>query len=503
MTKEIKTAILETIQKIQGTAEYESSDSPNSSPNSSLEDFLIMQEYSLMRDPARFLILGSRGSGKTRLFYAFRSEKGFQQIMGKQRTLLGPNGTNSEAICGYDANGSFPSQEVLDQFADDRSAKTYWAGSMLFVLLQYFQEDEELLESLQPLLHDGRNDAFFSPDLLKRVSKWLPDLKEDPEYWESLLEKIDAYLQKKDRWLFITYDFLDRVTSEYNSLFPFIRSLLSFWFNHTMRWRRLKCKIFLRTDLYESDMLNFMDASKLNNHVIRLEWNTVSLYRLLIKRMANADSAPTLEYLRKIQGLIGEERDADLGYIPANEKALMEKFVEQIIGRYMGKSPKKGESYRWMPNHLQDANGALAPRSFLKCFSAAAEGMLKHPGEMDKLTQEHLILPAMIQNALVSVSEDRVSELVEEYPWIKKLKGQLEGLTILVNREIFLERIDMSAWEESERKSLPERSSQGIFHVLQKLGIVLIAKDGRVNVPEIYLHGFGMKRKGGLPRNLD
>ena len=148
MTKETKTAILETIQKIQGTAEYESSDSPNSSPNSSLEDFLIMQEYSLMRDPARFLILGSRGSGKTRLFYAFRSEKGFQQIMGKQRTLLGPNGTNSEAICGYDANGSFPSQEVLDQFADDRSAKTYWAGSMLFVLLQYFQEDEELLESL-------------------------------------------------------------------------------------------------------------------------------------------------------------------------------------------------------------------------------------------------------------------------------------------------------------------------------------------------------------------
>ncbi len=500
MTDAEKTKVLETIRKIQGTAEYESDGRPN---RNSLEDFLIMQEYSLMKDPSRFLILGGRGSGKTRLFYAFRSEKGFQQIMGNQRTLLGPNGTNADAVCGYDTSENFPSQYILDQFADDRSARTYWAGSMLFVLLEYFQDDQELLDRLRPLLNDEKDCPFLERGRLNRVSKWLPALKEDPEYWESILESIDAYLFEKDRWLFITYDSLDRLASEYSSLFPFIRSLLSFWFNHAMRWRRLKCKIFLRTDLYDSDMLNFMDASKLKNHIIRLEWNTVSLYRLLIKRMANAGSPQTLEYLRKIPGLVSDGQDADLGYLPAADKALMEKFVEQIIGRYMGNSPKKGVSYQWMPNHLQDANGALAPRSFLKCFSAAAEGMLTRPGEMGKLAKDQLILPSMIQNALVSVSEDRVNELAEEYPWLKKLKTQLEGLTMLVDRESFLERIDMSAWVGDERNSLPEQSSQGIFHVLQKLGIVMIAKDGRVNVPEIYLHGFGMKRKGGLLRNFD
>ena len=47
---------------------------------------------------------------------------------------------------------------------------------------------------------------------------------------------------------------------------------------------------------------------------------------------------------------------------------------------------------------------------------------------------------------------------------------------------------------------LPEHTPQGIFSVLQRLGIVMIASDGRVNVPEIYLHGFRMKRKGGLRR---
>lgn len=32
------------------------------------------------------------------------------------------------------------------------------------------------------------------------------------------------------------------------------------------------------------------------------------------------------------------------------------------------------------------------------------------------------------------------------------------------------------------------------------LGIVMETPDNRVNVPEIYLHGFGLKRKGGIRR---
>ena len=47
---------------------------------------------------------------------------------------------------------------------------------------------------------------------------------------------------------------------------------------------------------------------------------------------------------------------------------------------------------------------------------------------------------------------------------------------------------------------MPAATSEGIFEMLEKLGIVFVARDGRVNVPEIYLHGFGMKRKGGLRR---
>lgn len=56
----------------------------------------------------------------------------------------------------------------------------------------------------------------------------------------------------------------------------------------------------------------------------------------------------------------------------------------------------------------------------------------------------------------------------------------------------------MDLWTEDIREELPAQTPEGIFDILEKLSIVFIARDGRVNVPEIYLHKFNMKRKGGL-----
>lgn len=487
-----KSTILRTISKIEATAEYE---------QGRLEDFLMMKEYSMMQDPKRFLILGGRGSGKTRLFKTFNVEAGLQEILSRN-SLSGLNSSNAFSVVGHDDAPGFPTPDVLEKYADDKNARAYWAGNLLFVLLDILKTEPEIQDFLK-ILGEDEAGKFVQRNLLTAPDKWIHYIRDNPEIWENVFQKINAYLRQKDRWIFVSYDFLDRLTIGYNSLFPYIRMLLSFWFAHDRRWDRIRCKIFLRTDLYESDLLDFMDASKLDNHIIRLEWDTLSLYRLLIKRMANANDSDTLKYLRLIPGLISEDNASALGYVPTTHKALVEQLIDEMIGHYMGKSPKQGVSYQWMPNHLQDAKGALAPRSFLKCFSFAAQGMLAHPDEINKLSGNRLILPAMIQNALVKVSEDRVNELKEEYPWLEKLKPMLSGLTMLVNRDTFLERIDISQWSDDQRKKLPSQNAQGIFLLLQKLGIILVASDGRINMPEIYLHGFGMKRKGGLRRKVE
>lgn len=169
----------------------------------------------------------------------------------------------------------------------------------------------------------------------------------------------------------------------------------------------------LDNDLYQSQLLSFTDSSKLSNCIINLVWNTTSLYRLLIR----------------------SDPDPMLGYIPTEKKDKIQKFVEMLLGIYMGNSPKQGRSYSWVPNHLQDANGALSPRSFLKCFSIAAQGMVEQPEEQEKLRDPQLISLTRIQGALIAVSDDRVKELQEEYSWLEELKGPFSGLTMLMDQK--------------------------------------------------------------------
>ena len=47
---------------------------------------------------------------------------------------------------------------------------------------------------------------------------------------------------------------------------------------------------------------------------------------------------------------------------------------------------------------------------------------------------------------------------------------------------------------------MPGKTNMEILDVLLTLGVVMKTTDGRINVPEIYLHGFGLKRKGGIKR---
>jgi hypothetical protein len=126
--------------------------------------------------------------------------------------------------------------------------------------------------------------------------------------------------------------------------------------------------------------------------------------------------------------------------------------------------------------------------------------MIERPADVESLELDRILSPSMIQGAVLDVSEDRVAELEEEYPWLHQLKPMLRGAAMLMDKAEFIDRIRMDLWNEEEQEQLPASTSEGIFEMLQKLGIVFIASDGRVNVPEIYLHGFGMKRKGGLRR---
>lgn len=231
---------------------------------------------------------------------------------------------------------------------------------------------------------------------------------------------------------------------------------------------------------------------------IDLSWNTLSLYRLLIRRLANAktekQTREMIEYMSAVPGLVQE--NSSVGYLPTEKEEIIKKFIVYLIGRYMGASPKKGDSYSWVPNHLQDANGNLAPRSFLKCYSCAAKVMLQNP-KMQPTTA--LLTASSIQGAVQEVSADRVSELKEDFPWLENLKTVLEGETLLMSGADFRKKMKRLLDMDTKVKP-PVGTVEELMNLLMSLGIIQKNTDERINMPEIYLHGFGLRRRGGLRR---
>lgn len=109
------------------------------------------------------------------------------------------------------------------------------------------------------------------------------------------------------------------------------------------------------------------------------------------------------------------------------------------------------------------------------------------------------MLPTDLQNALQQTSVDRIHELAyEEYPWLNALKLQLQGLEVPTEQSKFIHAIQQTNWQQDIKP--PTEDPQQLIDYLQRLGIIEIRLDKRINVPEIYLYGFDMKRRGGVKR---
>jgi hypothetical protein len=93
--------------------------------------------------------------------------------------------------------------------------------------------------------------------------------------------------------------------------------------------------------------------------------------------------------------------------------------------------------------------------SKLKLFSLAAGRRLEKFSVLD-LDEDKLLEPSDLQGALVDTSNDRISELAEEYPWLEPLKRSLNGLKVPVEAEIFMNKLQQTHWIQQPPTSKPE-----------------------------------------------
>jgi hypothetical protein len=312
----------------------------------------------------------------------------------------------------------------------------------------------------------------------------------------AVLDSLDEQLSQSGRFLFVTYDELDRVSpGNWESLRCILQGLTQFWAAYSRRWRHIRCKIFLRRDLYERAALFGPDISKIAAHRTELDWNVTDLYGMLVKRLLNG-GGDFASYLKPVR--IPTAEDSVLGIVPeGHEPEDYRPAIERIFGEFMGSDPRKGMTFRWIVNHLHDGHGRVFPRPLLRLVEDSSEIERRdHKAEGTKLIHH-----TALRGALDRVSEFRVQELAQdEFPWIRVIQETFQQDSILVpveKREI-LGKLRIS-WE-SRIDRPPETDPEALLNYLADLGVVFFRGDGRVDVGDLYLRGLHLKRKGGVQR---
>ena len=439
--------------------------------------FLPLYSHRLALRREAVVVLGGRGAGKSALFRLLAELKDGERI----RAFFGADVPEARWVEGFSDGPDHPQQAELDAFAGDVS--------------------------------DGALRAFWITHLVRRVVASTPHIRRQlpsglgPDWSldraESVvtagaqeLDAVEQTLLSAGETVFVAYDHLDRLGQFDRSIRQrYVSTLLALWLSLSNRYKNLRAKIFLREDLFDAAQTTFADAGKLRGRAVSIEWDVPSLYRLVVRYMAAGDA--TRDWLREVPGLELRAWGPDFGYLPPEmDEPLQKAFAERLAGKVMGRGVKKGYTYRWIPNRLQDGRGRIVPRSVMNLIAYACEAARSKP--LRRGTR--LVTPPDLWAALRPMSAARVAEVGEEFPPVRRL-AHLQGEQVLLEKALVVARLGEPASGENVSRPMP---GEAVFEELVRLGVLVIRADrygkGRIDVPDLYRYGYGILRKGGVKR---
>ncbi len=439
--------------------------------------FLPLYTHRLALRREIVVILGGRGAGKSALFRLL-GELGSAERM---RAFFGPEVPEATWLDAFSERADHPQVTELDAHAgraSDVALRAFW---MSHLVRRVAAQSRRLVPTCPP--------AFGAAWSLDAAEAHIAQAA-------SCLDGIERALADSGETLFASYDHLDRLGQfDPDMRRRYIKTLLALWLSLSNRYRHLRAKIFLREDLFEAAQADFADGSKLVGRAVTIEWDFASLYRLLVRYLAHGSEAMRT-WLAGVPGIELQAWGDGFGLMPPEMDEIRQKaLAERLAGKLMGRGVKKGYTYRWIPNRLQDGRGRIVPRSMLNLVGYACE----HARQAPLRRGQRLVSPDDLQAALALTSRARAREVAEEYEFVNRLEN-LRDEQVLLERKRVLE--GLSQPRPDERNSAPPAGA--IFEELLRLGILIVRDDryglGRIDVPDIYRYGFGILRKGGVKR---
>ena len=444
-------------------------------------------------DPGTVLIVGPRGAGKSELFKAFFGEDSAvgRAVLRRAPATVGRGFRFESATwkAAYPAGTEFPDSGALARKIDsDDQAKTVWHAMLVRRLADKF--DARWRRDLSPLI---RPMAANLSEILEAMAQ----LKVNPT---AALDALEHRLQERDQWIFVGYDELDTLGGlDWKLATTLVRGLVAFWSDYSRRWRRIRAKIFLRSDLFRRHAgMGTADFAKLAANRTEIVWSDAAILGMLVKRIAN--TSEELERYCRRAGIAFEEDDA-LGFLPRVEKASdAHPLLERMAGEYMGAGRKKGYVRNWVLDHPRDGIRQISPRTLVRLVEQAAG----KDAPNRTLRPPQLIHPTALRQALDDVSGDHVRQArTSEWPWLAGVQGRVEKQRLVPWAYDEIVGLLDSRWDSdwgppNSRIRPPENAPMHFVEYLIELGIFRRRPDDRIDVPDLYLFGLNLRRKGGV-----
>ena len=439
-------------------------------------------------DPNVMLVTGMRGSGKTFWWSALQDRPTRRLLASLDRRLEAT--AQSEVRAGFgvtDALSSYPGRDgIRSMMAAGATPRIVWRTV----------HARHLADSRHPLR---------TQDAWPERSRYMA---ENPQDIARLFRDRDDELERSDRYSLVLFDGLDRSAESWSVMFSLIRGLLEHALD--MRsYRRLRAKVFLRSDQADVERVaDFPDASKILSSAVELTWPRRDLFGMLWQYLGNGSQGELVRpWLAKGDWPTDDIEERRIFRIPATlavDEDVQRELFHSIAGPWMGRDPRRGFPYTWIPNHLGDAEGRVSPRSFIAALRTAAN----ETGDRHRDHDQALHYDS-IKRGVQEASKIRVQELREDYPWVDRLLSPLSGFVV----PCAFEEIE-STWEDEgvidtlnhqigqDEVKLPprhiDRGASGVREDLESLGVFRRLADGRVDLPDVFRVGYGLGRRGGV-----
>ena len=433
------------------------------------------------------LVTGMRGAGKT-FWWSALQEPSVRQLVG-QSSASSTLDEETEVRIGFGlkpAIDDYPSKDVLHQLMHrGTEPRIVWRTV--------------LARQLAPDNHP-----------IRQQSRWqgrTAYVEQNPEMIDRLFQQRDNEFDQQGIFFLLLFDALDRCADDWKEMYPAIRGLLQTTLD-LLSYRRLRAKVFLRSDqLDENEVADFPDASKILASRVELSWPRNELYGLLWHYLANGQTGEEFQTFlnpasRWPSMVVGGKTVVTVPR-PLKEDRQRERFHD-MAGPWMGRGPKRGFPYTWIPNHLGDTEGRVSPRSFLKALRMAAEDTADQYPDHDRALHFE-----SIKRGVQEASRTRVAELREDYPWVDKVLQCLAGMVVPCEfaeiearwkAEGVLARLTEDVDQNAVKlpPSRIDRGASGVREDLESLRVFWRAQDDRVNIPDVFRVGYGLGRRGGV-----